>query len=162
LPQSTLPFLGPQDFSGSYTPVCGTATTGGEATYHGTIVFTNLDRSLVQAILPQPLIHKHDDLIQLPALQPLLRSDAPGSYRAAVLFMTGDVRWRCEAGLCGTCEVLLVHVIDIRAADREKAAPDNDFPIGWSSMQVFIMTGFGSISSRVAGRSNPVRCRRLS
>ena len=55
LPPSTLPFLGPQDFSGSYTPVCGTATTGGEATYHGTIVFTNLDRSLVQAILPPPL-----------------------------------------------------------------------------------------------------------
>jgi hypothetical protein len=32
----------------------------------------------------------------------LLRSDVPGSYRAAVLFMTGDVRWRCWSDLLGT------------------------------------------------------------
>jgi hypothetical protein len=32
----------------------------------------------------------------------LLRSDVPGSYRAAVLFMVGDVRWRCWSDLLGT------------------------------------------------------------
>jgi hypothetical protein len=55
LPLSTAPFLGPQDFSGTYTPRSYNATTGGEATYHGNIVFANLDRNLVQAVLPQGL-----------------------------------------------------------------------------------------------------------
>jgi Dimerisation domain len=32
----------------------------------------------------------------------LLRTDAPGSFRAAVLFMVGDVRWRCWSDLLGT------------------------------------------------------------
>jgi hypothetical protein len=32
----------------------------------------------------------------------LLRSDLPGSYRAAVLFLVGDVRWRCWSDLLGT------------------------------------------------------------
>lgn len=32
----------------------------------------------------------------------MLRSDAPGSFRAAVLFLVGDVRWRCWADLLGT------------------------------------------------------------
>jgi SAM-dependent methyltransferase len=31
----------------------------------------------------------------------LLRSDVPGSYRAAVLFLVGDVRWRCWSDLLG-------------------------------------------------------------
>lgn len=32
----------------------------------------------------------------------LLRSDAPGSFRAVVLFMAGGVRWRCWSDLLGT------------------------------------------------------------
>jgi O-methyltransferase/methyltransferase family protein len=32
----------------------------------------------------------------------VLRSDVPGSFRAAVLFLVGDVRWRCWADLLGT------------------------------------------------------------
>jgi hypothetical protein len=32
----------------------------------------------------------------------LLRSDVPGSYRAAVIFSVGEVRWRCWADLLGT------------------------------------------------------------
>jgi hypothetical protein len=32
----------------------------------------------------------------------LLRSDVPGSYRAAVLFSVGEVRWRCWSDLLGT------------------------------------------------------------
>jgi hypothetical protein len=32
----------------------------------------------------------------------LLRSDVPGSYRAAVLLSAGDVRWRCWSGLLDT------------------------------------------------------------
>jgi hypothetical protein len=32
----------------------------------------------------------------------LLRSDVPGSYRAAVLFSAGEVRWRCWSDLFGT------------------------------------------------------------
>jgi hypothetical protein len=31
----------------------------------------------------------------------MLRSDVPGSFRAAVLFLVGDVRWRCWADLLG-------------------------------------------------------------
>jgi hypothetical protein len=48
------PFLGPEAFSGSgtYVPKSTMATTGGRATYRGNIVFTNLDRALVNAILP--------------------------------------------------------------------------------------------------------------
>ena len=32
----------------------------------------------------------------------MLRTDVPGSFRAAVLFLVGDVRWRCWADLLGT------------------------------------------------------------
>ena len=32
----------------------------------------------------------------------MLRTDVPGSYRAAVLFTVGDVRWRCWSDLLGT------------------------------------------------------------
>jgi hypothetical protein len=32
----------------------------------------------------------------------LLRSDVAGSYRAAVLLLAGDVRWRCWSDLLGT------------------------------------------------------------
>jgi hypothetical protein len=69
LPRSTAPFLGPQDFTGTYTPACGTATTGGEATYHGNIVFTNLDRALVEAVLPPELKLASNSVA--PALHPV-------------------------------------------------------------------------------------------
>jgi hypothetical protein len=38
----------------------------------------------------------------LNAASELLRSDVPGSYRAAALFLVGDVRWRCWSDLLGT------------------------------------------------------------
>ena len=41
-------------------------------------------------------------LFSLNPVGALLRSDAPGSYRAAVLFLVGDVRWRCWSDLLGT------------------------------------------------------------
>ena len=48
-----MPFLGPDQFlPGSYTPKLKGTTTGGRATYRGTIVCTNLERELVNAILP--------------------------------------------------------------------------------------------------------------
>ncbi len=81
LPRSTAPFLGPQDFSGTYTPKCGTATAGGEATYHGNLVFTNLDRPLVQAVLP-------------PELKLAPNSAAPGLH--PVIYLYGrptDTKW---------------------------------------------------------------------
>jgi hypothetical protein len=37
----------------------------------------------------------------LNATAELLRSDVPGSYRAAVLFLVGDTRWRCWSDLLG-------------------------------------------------------------
>jgi len=55
LPMSAAPFIGPRDFSGTYGPRWRDATTGGEATYHGSIVFTNLDRDAVQGVLPPQL-----------------------------------------------------------------------------------------------------------
>jgi hypothetical protein len=48
-------FLGPRDFTGSYTPRSHDAVAGGRATYRGTIVFTNLNRSLVESVLPPEL-----------------------------------------------------------------------------------------------------------
>ena len=48
-----MPFLGPDQFlPGSYTPKLKGTTTGGRATSRGTIVCTNLERELVNAILP--------------------------------------------------------------------------------------------------------------
>jgi hypothetical protein len=55
MPPSTLPFMGPQVFNGTYLPRSSNAKTGGEATYSGYIVFTNLSRSLVDAVLPPDL-----------------------------------------------------------------------------------------------------------
>ena len=54
MPRSTTPFLGPQEFaaSGTYRRKANKATSGGLATYRGNIVVTNLDRALVNAILP--------------------------------------------------------------------------------------------------------------
>lgn len=40
----------------------------------------------------------------LNATSELLRSDVPGSYRSAVLFLVGDVRWRCWSDLLGVIE----------------------------------------------------------
>ena len=48
-------FLGPRDFTGSYAPRTHDAVAGGRATYRGTIVFTNLDRTLVESVLPPEL-----------------------------------------------------------------------------------------------------------
>lgn len=70
LPTSTAPFIGPRDFSGTYTPRWHDATTGGEATYHGNIVFTNLARSIVQAALPAEL--KLADNTLSPGMHPVI------------------------------------------------------------------------------------------
>ena len=81
LPPSTLPFLGPQNFSGTYSPRCGNATVGGYANYQGNIVFTNLDRNVVQTIVPAGL---------------KLASNTVGSTQHPVLFMYGhqqDTSW---------------------------------------------------------------------
>lgn len=81
LPRSTAPFLGPRDFTGTYTPRRGLATTGGEATYHGNIVFMNLDRALVEAALP-------------PDLRLAANSAAPGLH--PVIYLYGrptNTRW---------------------------------------------------------------------
>ena len=51
-PSSTLPFMGPNDFAGSYKPRPYDAVIGGQASYQGTVIFANLDRSLLQPVLP--------------------------------------------------------------------------------------------------------------
>jgi hypothetical protein len=70
LPGSAAPFIGPRDFSGTYTPRWRDATTGGEATYHGNIVFTNLDRDIVQGALPPHLQLAENTLI--PHMHPVI------------------------------------------------------------------------------------------
>src|SRR3712207_2420109 len=52
---STPEFLGPQQFLGTYVPRSHDVTHGGEATYDGTIVFTNVDRAIARAVLPAGL-----------------------------------------------------------------------------------------------------------
>jgi hypothetical protein len=69
-PPSTPPFLGPRDFVGTYSPKATAATIGGDATYDGNVVFTNLDRTLVQAILPPEL--KLAQNSRAPALHPVI------------------------------------------------------------------------------------------
>ena len=55
-PLTTGSFLGPRDFAGrGYTPRSHDAIAGGRATYRGAIVFTNLDRTVVQSVLPPEL-----------------------------------------------------------------------------------------------------------
>jgi hypothetical protein len=50
------PFLGPDAFlPGSYIPKSGKTKDGGQATYRGYIVFTNVDRKLVREIVPEGL-----------------------------------------------------------------------------------------------------------
>jgi hypothetical protein len=70
LPLSTAPFLGPRNFVGTYVPKSTPATTGGDATYQGNIVFTNLDRTLVQAILPPEFTLAQNSAA--PALHPVI------------------------------------------------------------------------------------------
>jgi len=48
-------FLGLKDFSGSYQPRRSDTKTGGQSTYHGKIVFTNIARNIVADVLPQDL-----------------------------------------------------------------------------------------------------------
>lgn len=53
----TAPFLGSNDFPGSsYIRRPSNAATGGEATYSGYIIFTNISRTLVAAALPPNLL----------------------------------------------------------------------------------------------------------
>ena len=61
-PQQTPPvaptmttFLGPKDFKGSWQPRRSDANTGGQSTYHGRVVFTNIARNIVEGVLPKDL-----------------------------------------------------------------------------------------------------------
>ncbi len=54
-PTSTSAFLGPDDFSGSYTGPGDMPDIGGSTDYDGNIVFTNLPRTTVNDILPAEL-----------------------------------------------------------------------------------------------------------
>src|SRR5262249_24117828 len=66
--------------SGTCTPQPANAPLGGEATYHGSIVFTNLDRSLVRGVLPS-------------GLQLASNSAAPGVH--PVIFLYGHQTNTC-------------------------------------------------------------------
>ncbi len=71
IPPSTLPFLGPKDFAGTYTPGASNTAQGGQATYSGYIVFTNIDRSTVAAALPSDL-KLATNLSPTPDLHPII------------------------------------------------------------------------------------------
>src|SRR5262249_22145343 len=53
-------------------------------------------------VLGASLVPRIPDQFSLNSTGELLRSDIPNSYRAAVLFLVGDVRWRCSSDLLGT------------------------------------------------------------
>lgn len=74
----------------------------------------------------------------------LLRSDVPGSYRAAVLFSAGPVRWRCWSDLIGTVRtgggaaerVLGMGLFDFYAAHPEESEIHDQAMRGISAAQV--------------------------
>lgn len=74
----------------------------------------------------------------------LLRSDATGSYRAAVLLLVGDVRWRCWSDLLGTVQAggggaeraLGMGLFDFYAAHPEESEIHDQAMRGISAAQV--------------------------
>lgn len=74
----------------------------------------------------------------------LLRSDIAASYQAAVLFMAGDVRWRCWADLLGTVRTgeggteraLGASLFDFYAANPEQSEIHDQAMRGISAAQV--------------------------
>jgi hypothetical protein len=74
----------------------------------------------------------------------LLRSDTADSFRSAVLFQTGEVRWRCWADLLGavreggggTERTLGMSLFDFYAAHPEDSALHGEAMRNFSSSQV--------------------------
>ena len=73
------------------------------------------------------LVETDTDLFSLTPAGHLLRTDHPGSLRALVLFMTGDVRWRCWGDLLEsvrTGEPATQRVLGMSGFDFAAANPD--------------------------------------
>jgi hypothetical protein len=74
----------------------------------------------------------------------LLRTDTPASFRAAVLFLVGDVRWRCWSDFLGTVRAggggaertLGMGLFDFYAAHPEQSAIHDDAMRAVSAAQV--------------------------
>ena len=79
----------------------------------------------------------------------LLRSDVPGSYRAAVLFSVGEVRWRCWSDLLGTVRAggggtertLGMSLFDFYAAHPEESQIHDQSMRATSAAQVAAIVG---------------------
>src|SRR6266446_883830 len=79
----------------------------------------------------------------------LLRSDVPGSYRAAVLFSVGEVRWRCWSDLLGTVRAggggaertLGMSLFDFYAAHPEESQIHDQAMRAISAAQVAAIVG---------------------
>jgi hypothetical protein len=79
----------------------------------------------------------------------LLRSDVPGSYRAAVLFSVGEVRWRCWSDLLGTVRAggggaertLGMSLFDFYAAHPEESQIHDQAMRATSAAQVAAIVG---------------------
>jgi O-methyltransferase domain/Dimerisation domain len=79
----------------------------------------------------------------------LLRSDIPGSYRAAVLFAVGEVRWRCWSDLLGTVRAggggaertLGMSLFDFYAAHPEESEIHDQAMRATSAAQVAAIVG---------------------
>ena len=81
---SSTSFLGPGDFLGTFVRRAVNATVFGQATYHGNIVFTNLEREVVQAALP-------------PGLRLAQNSAAPASHPIICLYgHPTNTQWTIE------------------------------------------------------------------
>lgn len=65
-------FLGPNDFDGSFEPQRADAKTGGQSTYHGKVVFTNIDQKIVANALPQGLRLAEKKISATPDLHPIV------------------------------------------------------------------------------------------
>jgi hypothetical protein len=85
----------------------------------------------------------------LNATAELLRSDVPGSYRAAVLFSVGEVRWRCWSDLLGTVraggggaeQTLGMSLFDFYAAHPEESEIHDQAMRAISAAQVAAIVG---------------------
>jgi hypothetical protein len=79
----------------------------------------------------------------------LLRSDLPGSFRSAVLFLAGEVRWRCWSGLLETVRtgvtaserLLGMQLFDFYAAHPEESRLHDDAMRAFSGMSTAALLG---------------------
>jgi O-methyltransferase domain len=79
----------------------------------------------------------------------LLRCDVPGSFRPAILFLAGEVRWRCwsdlletvKTGVSASERLLGMQLLDFYAAHSEESKIHDDAMRAFSAMSATALVG---------------------